>query len=72
MAKGGGAGVSSGVVYTVITQDYSVVRRIAGLKASKVYVVIVYADNPRKVGGFLAGMSKHYNIRYKRGEPIIL
>ena len=58
--------------YTVITRDYHVVRRLAGVKGHKVYIVILYSPQPQALGGLLGQLRKHYNVNYRKGEPIIL
>lgn len=60
-------------VYTVITTDYNVVRKLSGQKGSKVYIVIIQTREPRRIAGLLSGMRRYYNIiNVKKGEPIIL
>lgn len=59
-------------VYTIITRDYGVVRKLSGLPGHKIYIIVLYPRNTRSIGPLLGQLKRYYNVNYKKGEPIIL
>ena len=59
-------------VYTVITRDFNVVRKLMGVRGQRLYIVIIYTKDNKRTGPLLGQLKRYYGIEFKKGEPIIL